>query len=179
MLSGSVVGLRARHDEDIPTLRTELYDDVVTGARSEGEPWRPLSPGTKDPRLVVDDTKERVVQFSVVELEGKTLIGTAVLWGIDTHNRVAHLGLGLLPAARGKGYGTDVVAVLCYYGFAVRGLHRLQVETLSDNTAMLRSAEANGFVREGVLRSSAWVLGEFLDEIMLGLLEEEWRQANS
>lgn len=177
MLSGSVVGLRARYDEDIPILRTELYDDMVNSARSEGDPWRPLTPGTKDPRLVVDDTKEKVVQFSVVELEGKTLIGTAVLWGIDTHSRCAHLGIGLLPAARGKGYGTDVVAALCYYGFAVRGLHRLQVETLSDNTAMLRSAEANGFTREGVLRSSAWVLGEFLDEIVLGLLAEEWKRA--
>ncbi|MEW2051206.1 N-acetyltransferase, partial [Streptomyces sp. NPDC005476] len=31
-------------------------------------------------------------------------------------------------------------------------------------TAMLRSAERSGFVREGVLRSSAWVMGEFLDE---------------
>jgi RimJ/RimL family protein N-acetyltransferase len=47
--------------------------------------------------------------------------------------------------------------VLCQYRFVVRGLHRLQIETLTENAAMLRSAERNGFVREGVLRSSAWV----------------------
>jgi RimJ/RimL family protein N-acetyltransferase len=46
---------------------------------------------------------------------------------------------------------------------------------LSDNAAMLRSAERNGFVREGVLRSSAWVLGEFLDEVLLGLLVQDWK----
>ncbi|GAX58551.1 hypothetical protein SO3561_10124 [Streptomyces olivochromogenes] len=40
---------------------------------------------------------------------------------------------------------------------------------------MLRSAERNGFVREGVLRSSAWVLGEFLDEVLLGLLVQDWK----
>ncbi|KUO09738.1 GNAT family N-acetyltransferase [Streptomyces sp. DSM 15324] len=175
MLKGGKVGLRARHEEDIPILRAELYDDVVNASRAESRPWRPVSPGAKDPRLVVDDTAQGSVPFSVVELEGGTLVGTATLWGIDTHNRVAHIGLALLPASRGQGYGTDVVAVLCHYGFVVRGLHRLQIETLADNAPMLRSAERNGFVREGVLRSSAWVMGEFVDEVLLGLLAQDWK----
>ncbi|MGV9288360.1 GNAT family N-acetyltransferase [Streptomyces sp. NPDC003719] len=175
MLRGGKVGLRARHEADIPVLRTELYDDVVNSSRAGGRPWRPITPGAKDPRLVVDDDEEGHVPFSVVELDGGTLVGTANLWGIDLHNRSAHIGLGLLPSCRGKGYGTDVVAVLCHYGFTVRGLQRLQIETLSDNAAMLRSAERNGFVREGVLRSSAWVMGEFLDEVVLGLLAPDWK----
>lgn len=175
MLKGDKVGLRARHEDDIPVLRAELYDDVVNGSRAESRPWRPITPGSKDPRLVVDENAEGLVQFSVIELDGGTLVGTATLWGIDNHNRFAHVGLGLLPSARGKGYGTDVVAVLCHYGFVVRGLQRLQIETLADNDAMLRSAERNGFVREGVLRSSAWVLGEFMDEVLLGLLVQDWK----
>lgn len=177
MLTGDKVGLRARFDEDIPVLRTELYDDVVNSSRSEAGPWRPITPGTRDPRLVVDENQERSVSFSVVELEGGTLIGSATLWGIDNHNRNAHIGLGLFPAARGQGYGTDVVAVLCHYGFTVRGFQRLQIETLADNAAMLRSAERNGFVREGVLRNSAWVMGRFLDEVLLGLLVQDWKRA--
>ncbi|GED89704.1 hypothetical protein TNCT6_67890 [Streptomyces sp. 6-11-2] len=124
---------------------------------------------------MVDDKEEGRVHFSVAELEGGTLVGTAALWGIDNHNRSAHIGLGLLPSSRSKGYGTDVAAVLCHYGFVVRGLQRLQIEALSDNTAMLRSAERNGFVREGVLRSSAWVMGEFLDEVLIGLLVQDWK----
>ncbi|HET6856324.1 MAG TPA: GNAT family protein [Streptomyces sp.] len=175
MLSGGKVGLRARHEEDLPILQTELYDDVVNYSRSEVRPWRPLTPGSKESRLQVDDQEEQHVPFSVVELDGGTLVGYAALWNIDNHNRSAHIGLGLLPASRGKGYGTDVVAVLCHYAFVVRGLQRVQIETLSDNTAMLRSAERNGFVREGVLRSSAWVMGEFLDDVVLGLLAQEWK----
>ncbi|MEV8634233.1 GNAT family protein [Streptosporangium sp. NPDC051023] len=178
MLRGNEVALRARHEDDIPILRAELYDDVVNSARAEGRPWRPITPGSKDPRLVVDDTEQGHVPFSVVKLDDGTLVGTATLWGIDNHNRSAHIGLGLLPSARGKGYGTDVVAVLCHYGFVVRGLQRLQIETLSDNAAMLRSAERNGFLREGVLRSSAWVMGEFLDEVLLGLLVQDWKPAS-
>lgn len=175
MLKGSKVGLRARYEDDIPILRTELYDDVVNSSRADSRPWRPITPGSKDPRLVVDDEEQGHVPFSVVGLDGGALVGIASLWDIDNHNRSAHIGLGLLPSSRGKGYGTDVVAVLCHYGFVVRGLRRLQIEALSDNTAMLRSAERNGFVREGVLRSSAWVMGEFLDLVLLGLLAHEWK----
>jgi hypothetical protein len=56
----------------------------------------------------------------------------------------AHLGVSLRPAFRGRGLGADVVRVLCQYGFVVRGPHRLQIETLSDNTAMIASATRSG-----------------------------------
>ncbi|MCX5377473.1 GNAT family N-acetyltransferase [Streptomyces sp. NBC_00091] len=175
MLKGNTVGLRARHEDDIPILHAGLHEDVVNASRATGRPWRPITPGSKDSQFVVDDKEQGLVSFSVVELDGGALVGTANLWDIDNHNRSAHIGLGLLPSSRGKGYGTDVVAVLCHYGFVVRGLRRLQIETLSDNPAMLRSAERNGFVREGLLRSSAWVMGEFLDEVLLGLLVQDWK----
>ncbi|MGZ4537530.1 MAG: GNAT family N-acetyltransferase [Blastococcus sp.] len=96
--------------------------------------------------------------------------------GIDLHNRTAHLGVSLLPAFRGRAFGTDVVGVLCSYGFSLRGLHRLQVETLVDNEAMVRAATRAGFTREGVLRGSAWVDGAFVDTVVLGLLAEEWKR---
>ncbi|KDN82175.1 GNAT family N-acetyltransferase [Kitasatospora cheerisanensis] len=175
MLRGEKIGLRARHAEDHPILLSELYNDVELSARSEGRPWRPVAPGPKDPKAIDDDPS--IVQFSVVELGTDTLVGLAGVWGIDLHHRSAHLGLGLLGAARGKGYGTDVVNTLCRYGFDVRGLHRLQIDTLADNHAMIRAAERVGFVREGVLRSAGWVMGEFLDAAVYGLLAEEWRSA--
>jgi RimJ/RimL family protein N-acetyltransferase len=112
-----------------------------------------------------------------VELTGNELAGEALLWGIDLHNRTAHLGISLRPVFHGRGLGTDVIRVLCHYGFAVRGLHRLQIETLTDNAAMIRIAANAGFTQEGVLRNSAWVSGDFVDEVILGLLVTEWRRA--
>jgi RimJ/RimL family protein N-acetyltransferase len=112
--------------------------------------------------------------FSVVELASDELAGDALLWGVDQHNRSAHLGIALRPSYRGRGLGTDVVRVLCRYGFETRGLQRLQVDTLADNEAMLRSATQAGFTREGVLRQADWVNGAFLDEVILGQLAAEW-----
>jgi RimJ/RimL family protein N-acetyltransferase len=110
-----------------------------------------------------------------VELGTGELAGEALLWNIDLHNRVGHLGMSLRPVFRGRGFGTDVVRVLTGYGFATRGLHRLQVETLADNEAMLAAATRVGYRQEGLLRKSAWVNGAFGDEVILGLLAEEWR----
>lgn len=131
----------------------------------------------------LDESDEGTATFTVVEPvpsgpdapEGERLVGDALLWSIDTHNRGGHLGLSLLPAARGRGLGTDTVRVLCEYGFTVRGLQRLEVNTLADNQAMIAAAERVGFVREGVRRQAAWVYGEFVDEVLLGLLAPEWR----
>ncbi len=174
MLRGELTGLRARHDSDIPTLHAELHDDVATWVRADSRPWYPVPPGTGSSYRVTGDD-DRTAHFSVVELATDKLAGTALLWNIDLHNRNAHIGLSLLPAFRGRGLGTDVVRVLCRYGFAIRGLYRLQAETLADNAAMIRAASQAGFTREGVLRRSGWVNGDFADEVILGLLASEWR----
>jgi RimJ/RimL family protein N-acetyltransferase len=174
MLRGDRVGLRARHETDVPILQSELYDDVATRSRADSRPWRPISPGSAASPYRITDPTDDVAYFSVVELAGNELAGEALLWGIDSHNRTAHLGISLRPAFRGRGLGTDVVRVLCNYGFTVRGLQRLQVDTLADNAAMISAATHVGFAREGTLRRSAWVNGDFADEVVLGLLASEW-----
>ncbi len=133
MLRGDRVGLRARYQADVPVLHSELYDDVVTRSRADTRPWRPINPGSAASPFAVTDPTDDAAVFSVVELAGDDLAGEALLWNIDPHNRTAHLGISLRPAFRGRGLGTDVVRVLCTYGFAVRGLHRLQVDTLADH----------------------------------------------
>ena len=111
--------------------------------------------------------------FSIVELATGELAGDTLLWDIDPHNRSAHIGISLRPACRGRGLGTDAILVLCRYAFAIRGLHRLQLETLADNEAMIRVAQQAGFTREGVTRGSDWVNGAFADGVIFGLLDSD------
>ncbi|HXY44078.1 MAG TPA: GNAT family protein [Acidimicrobiales bacterium] len=177
MLRGERVALRARIESDVAILHTELYDDVHTRSRADGRPWRPISPDAPAAPYRISDPTDDWAAFSVVELtDGHPLAGEAILWGIDLHHRRAHIGVSLRPAFRGRGLAADAVKVLCEYAFVVRGLHRVAIETLRDNVAMLRTAEQTGFVREGVLRKAAWVNGEFLDEVIFGLLVEEWAE---
>jgi RimJ/RimL family protein N-acetyltransferase len=55
-----------------------------------------------------------------------------------------------------------------------RGLHRLQVDTLASDKAMIRAASRAGFVHEGRPCGAAWVNGEFADEVILGMLATDW-----
>lgn len=175
MLRGNKIGLRARRDSDVLTLQSELYDDIAIRVRADSRPWRPVPPTLDGSPYRVGAPVDDVEFFSVVDLaDGDRLAGEALLWGIDLHNRTAHVGVSLLPEFRGRAFGTDVVRVLCDYGFSLRGLHRLQIDTLVDNEAMVRAATRVGFVREGVLRRSAWVDGAFSDIAVLGLLADEW-----
>ncbi|WP_329121290.1 GNAT family N-acetyltransferase [Streptomyces sp. NBC_01465] len=177
MMRGKKIGLRARHEADVPAFQAEIYNDVELRTRADDRPWRPVS--LKAAETAEPPNPDTAASFSVVELNAEqTLLGECSLWGIDTHNRSAHLGISLLPAARFRGFGTDVVRVLCEYGFAVRGLHRLQLETIADNTPMIAAATKSGFAVEGTLRQAAWIYGGFADLAILGLLAEDWSPAN-
>ena len=174
MLRAGQVGLRARDEADVAVLHAELYEDIATRMQADSRPWRPIPAGSTASPYAVGEPRDDLAVFSVVELVGGELAGEALLWAIDLHNRMAHLGVSLRPAFRGRGLGADVVLALCEYGFAVRGLHRLQVDTLAVNTAMIRAATQAGFVPEGTLRRAAWDNGDFADEVILGLLAADW-----
>jgi RimJ/RimL family protein N-acetyltransferase len=173
VIRGEKVGLRARHKDDVDVLHEELYNDVATRSRTSGLPWRPI-PATDDSPFAATPSYIDIAEFSVVELRSGELAGAARLWDIDQHNRLAHLGVALRSAYRGRGLGTDITRTLCRYGFAILGLRRLQLETLADNAPMIAAATGAGFTVEGTLRRAAWVDGAFVDEVVLGLLAEEW-----
>jgi len=177
MLRGELTGLRARLPVDAEILHAELYEDVETWVRADSRPWVPVPSGPASPFWAVSaagaSQPADVATFSVVELATGELAGEALLWGIDPHNRSAHIGISLRPGCRGRGLAADALRVLCRYGFAIRGLHRLQLETLTDNEAMIRVAEQAGFTREGVARGSDWVNGAFADSVIFGRLDSD------
>ncbi len=172
VLTGEKIILRAREARDVAVLDVGLYNDVTTRSRADSRPWRPMPPGSVMSPYAPTDPSDEVAMFSIVERSSGDLAGEALLWGIDLHSRGAHVGLALLPPFRGRRLASDVLGVLAWYGFTVRGLHRLQIETLASNTAMLNAARRAGFAHEGTLSESAWVLGDYVDEVVLGLVAD-------
>jgi RimJ/RimL family protein N-acetyltransferase len=180
VLTGRAVVLREIRRTDLEVIHRELYADVATSVLAGVDPWVPPLLARREARFdraLAEPEDEKRVMFAVSERsdEHRTLVGTVGLWGIDLHNSLAHIGLSLVPSVRGRGLATDALRVICYYGFVVRGLHRLALETLGSNEPMRRAALSAGFVEEGRLRESAFVLGERDDDVLLGLLRSEWQ----
>ncbi|MFL6078064.1 MAG: GNAT family N-acetyltransferase [Mycobacteriales bacterium] len=184
MLRGERVLLRARTRADVERMY-ELEADPEHKMLADTRPWVPYSLATvleQWDRRHADGPpswNENFIPFAVDSLATGEMIGGCVLWELDQHNRNAHFGLELLPAARGQGYGTDVVRVLCDYAFRVLGLHRVQLETLARNTAMRKAALAAGFQEEGMLRATGWVGTGWDGDVVYGLLAREWRSLRS
>ncbi len=182
MLVGPVAALRPVRREDLSVLHAAFDAEPAVHAVVETTPWLPRSVEAVQARYdkrLVEDPDPAVVDFvvrSATDNAGRCL-GSATVWGIDLHNRTAHLGLSLIPSARGRGLGLDAVRLMCRYAFEVRDLRRVAVETLVTNEPMRRTALAAGFTQEGVLRENAYVMGARVDEVVLGLLRHEWHAA--
>jgi RimJ/RimL family protein N-acetyltransferase len=174
MLVGRAVALRARVDSDVAVLHAGIYDDVLGQSESDLRAWRPLPPTSELSPYRVREQRDEEAAFTIVALDDQRIVGEAVLWGIDAHNRSAHLGIALLPHERGRGHGLDTVQVLCRYAFRILGLHRVQMETNAPNAAMRATARRAGFSEEGVLKQAAWFDGRFVDEVVLGLVVDDW-----
>jgi RimJ/RimL family protein N-acetyltransferase len=97
-----------------------------------------------------------------------------LIWSICSSARASSYVVSLLPAARGQGYGTEVIRLLCQYGFRNRNLRRLELETLASNTAMRRTAETCGFTHEGTQREREYDGDGFADMVIYGLLRRDW-----
>jgi RimJ/RimL family protein N-acetyltransferase len=171
VLTGRAVTLRALREDDLPTLYAWDQDLEITLLRSPGAP----TPATFEQfREFIGKPDDTAVHFAV-EVDGR-LVGDAGLWGIDRHNRAASLGVAIGEASeRGRGFGRDAVEVLTDYGLRLLGLHRIEIQTLVGNTAMRRTAESIGYRQEGVRRELSWIAGEWVDEVVYGLLAHEWK----
>lgn len=116
----------------------------------------------------------RGVMFGVQTKDG-TPIGFFALNWLVPHSRLAMLGARIGdPAYWGGGYGTDALLLLVDYAFGWLDMRRLWLDTMSSNARVLRQMQKVGFTLEARLRSVAIADGQWNDEVVFGLMRDEW-----
>jgi ribosomal-protein-alanine N-acetyltransferase len=168
-------------------LRRVVESDVneVFALRSNPETMQYI------PRPLVTSNEEalehiRMIEDKIVANEGInwaiTLKGNSKLLGIIGHYRIkpehyrAEIGYMLLPDYHGKGIVTEAVKAVVAYGFDQMNLHSIEAIIDPANTASAMVLEKNGFVKEAHLRENECYNGKFLDTVIYGLLESEFRR---
>lgn len=102
-------------------------------------------------------------------------IGFGDLAMIDHHNRRCMVGLVIgEPALWGQGYGREALDGLLRVAFERLRLRRVGAQVYAFNERSLRLFERAGFRREGLLRGNVEKDGAPADEVVFGLLREEW-----
>jgi RimJ/RimL family protein N-acetyltransferase len=89
--------------------------------------------------------------------------------------RQGEIGYIFHPDHHGHGYATEAARMLLEMGFAGAGLHRIFARCAAANAASWQVMERLGMRREAHFRGHAFLKGEWDEEMIYAILEDEWR----
>ncbi|UJW31821.1 GNAT family N-acetyltransferase [Saccharothrix sp. AJ9571] len=111
-----------------------------------------------------------------VELAGTgQLIGDLNLQWLSRDHRQGEFGFVFHPAHHGRGYARESATELLRLGFEELGLHRICGRCDARNTASWGLMERLGMRREAHLREAEVFKGEWGEEFVYAMLEDEWK----
>jgi RimJ/RimL family protein N-acetyltransferase len=94
------------------------------------------------------------------------------------HAHAGVLGMGMLPAYRGRGYGRKLIETTLHAA-QLAGFRRVELAVHADNPRAIALYERIGFVREGIKRRATCIDGRFGDAIMMAITELEIHYAKN
>lgn len=160
--------LRYWTEGDVPALVVACNDPEIWR-------WIPVIPRPyteDDARAFVSGRARPEIDHSFAVTCNGALVGAI---GISVNaNATGHVGYWCAREARGRGYTTRALRLVCRFGFEDLRLGRMELITDPDNHASQRVATKAGFQREGVLRSHLLHRdGRRRDSVMFSLLPGE------
>jgi RimJ/RimL family protein N-acetyltransferase len=93
----------------------------------------------------------------------------------NAEHRQCEVGYILLPEAQGHGYATEAAAAMVAYCFGDLNAHRVAARLDARNTASAAVAQRLGMRLEAHIRENEWVKGEWTDEAVYAMTEDEFR----
>ena len=142
--------------------------------------FRPLSRIEEEELLASAHKRPEEVLFVIEAREPGGVgrpIGCCGLHRISLPNRSAELGIIIGEEEfRGRGFGREVMNLLCEYGFQVLNLNRIGLEVYEYNARAVRCYERAGFQHEGRRREARFWNGRHWDSLQMGILAAEWRR---
>jgi ribosomal-protein-serine acetyltransferase len=131
----------------------------------------------RDGRAWLDGTQLPLV-IAVKAGDGWRLVGWVNVL-IDTPASSAEVGYWLDAGFEGRGLVTRAVTVVLDHAFGPLGLHRVELQTTTDNSRSRLVAQRLGFTQDGLLREAAAFPDGRRDVAVYGLLADEWRKTTT
>jgi RimJ/RimL family protein N-acetyltransferase len=170
LLEGNNVNLRVMEKEDLP-----LFAEWT----NKPEVWGEYDPLWQMSRTEVEKMFESSHELKAFFIENKdgSKIGFIIhYYVLDPANRQLEIAYSLVPSERGKGYCTEAVKIMADYLFLSKNTMRIQAQTDVRNVASQRVLEKVGLKKEGTLRKSLFIRGEWRDSFLYSILREEWKE---
>lgn len=175
---------------DFPTIKTErllLRQFVASDLEN-------VYKGLSNPEIIkyygvsyksLEDTKAQMQFFANLEKEGtgiwwavcsldnKTFYGAGGLNSLSKEHKKAEIGFWLLTEFWGQGIMTEVMPIICNYGFDNLGLHRIEGLVETDNLNCKNVMKKLNFKLEGTMRDCEIKNGKFISLDIYAKLKNE------
>jgi len=166
----------------LETSEAKILYNIADRNRERLRRWLPWVDQTRSPEdvrtfilRVVEQYHSNLGPQTGIWVDG-ALCGTIGCHPIDWSNRNCSLGYWIDSAQEGKGIITRCCVVMLDYIFDELGLHRAEIRCGTSNRRSCAVPERLGFTREGIARESEWVNDRWIDLVVWGVLEEDWRR---
>jgi len=171
--------LRRFRAADAPVLAAYRSDEDIARYQSWATPFSlAQAEDFAGYMAAADPARPGWFQWAVELVAERALIGDVGV-GLNENLMQADLGFTLAPGRHGHGYATEAVRAVLDRLFRVQGVRRVSAECDARNLPSARLLDRVGFAREGLRRSHTWIKGEWTDDLIFGLLAEDWFQLSA
>jgi len=152
-IDGGSVTLRAFEERDADLVRSVAGDPLIPLITTV-----PTSGSREDALAFISRQHSRLAQgtgysFVIADAGTDEAVGQIGLWLRDIGEGRASTGYWIAPRHRGRGHARAALSALTAWALDLEEVRRLQLYVEPWNEGSWRTAEACGYVREGLLRS--------------------------
>lgn len=159
----------------------EVIFQSIDCCREHLRQWLPWVDGTK----TVEDTKSFIEmtkkQFASNEgfqtgiwVQGE-FAGIIGYHGINWANKSVSIGYWMDERYIGKGIMTKACKAFVDYAFYGYKLNRVEIRCAQGNDKSRAIPGRLGFHEEGIIRESEWLYDHYVDHVVYGMLDREWK----
>jgi len=103
-----------------------------------------------------------------------SLVGDIGLHFLDGAGYQVEVGITVSPTRQNQGVASEALETLLDYLFFNLNKHRVVASVDPRNNASIRLFQKAGFRTEGQLKQSLFINGEWVDDVLFGILRSEW-----
>ena len=157
---------------------------VIDANRSylkEWLPWVPQMTEAADVKSFIQDTREQFAaengwQAGIWYQE--ELVGVIGFHSVDWKNQKTTLGYWLAEDYQGQGIMTTCCQILIDHAFRVWELNKVEIRAAAKNHKSRAIPERLGLKEEGTIREAELLDDSFVDHVVYGILQREWKSKN-
>ena len=183
-----MVTLRVDHDIELRLLQEEDAEAEWSLWHENSDMYLQWFPGNKGDKTLAK-TREWIEANHASYVDNKgfavgiwfkgRLAGVIDLHWVDWTNRVGEIAYWLGTAYRGQGLMTRACRALVDHAFNVMGLNRVTIRCAKENAKSRAVPERLGFTQEGVIRQGGRLHDRYVDNVIYGMLADEWGEGRA